>query len=220
MRHLLQYLLYGCLLCFLSSISLEATGQAQWTLKTNEDGIQLYTKSVPGSPYKALKTVCTLQTSLSAVAAVLMDAGNSKEWVYGTSYSRLLKQESPTVTYFYAEMGMPWPVTNRDFIVKISLTQDPTSKVITVLAENQPDYIPEKKKLVRIRNSSGKWQVTPLSNRQVRVEYQLYVDPGGSVPATLVNLFSGKGPLESFRNLRKMVARKEYANAVVPFIQN
>jgi hypothetical protein len=92
--------------------------------------------------------------------------------------------------------------------------------VITVLAENQPDYIPEKKKLVRIRNSSGKWQVTPLSNRQVRVEYQLYVDPGGSVPATLVNLFSGKGPLESFRNLRKMVTRKEYANAVVPFIQN
>ncbi len=220
MIQMLQQLLYGCFLFVGCSISYQANGQAQWTLKTDEDGIQLYTKTVPASPYKALKTVCTLQTSLSSVAAVLLDAAHSKEWVYGTSSSRLLKQESPSVVFFYAEMGMPWPVTNRDFIVKISLTQDPVSKSITVLAENQPDYLPEKKKLIRIRNSSGKWLIDPLPNGRVRVEYQLYVDPGGNVPAALVNLFSGKGPIESFRNLRKMVARKEYANAVVPFVQN
>lgn len=220
MIQMLQQLLYGCLLFVLSSFSYQAKGQAQWTLKTNEDGIQLYTKSVPASPYKALKTVCTLQTSLSSVAAVLLDVERSKEWVYGTSSSRLLKQETPSVVIFYAEMGMPWPVTNRDFIVKISLTQDPVSKSITVLAENQPDYLPEKKKLVRIHSSSGKWLIDPLPNGRVRVEYQLYVDPGGNVPAALVNLFSGKGPIESFRNLRKMVARKEYANAVIPFVQN
>jgi hypothetical protein len=220
MIQLLQRLLFWSLLIVLSSTALGVTGQSRWTLKTDEDGIQLYTKSVPASAYKELKTVCTLQTSLSSVAVVLLDVQRTKEWVYGTSSSRILKQESPSVVYFYAEMGMPWPVTNRDFIVKISITQDPVSKVITVLAENQPDYIPEKKKLVRIRNSSGKWRIEPLPDGRVRVEYQLYVDPGGSVPAALVNLFSGKGPLESFRNLRKQVTRKEYATAVIPFIQN
>lgn len=204
----------------LSSASFHVKGQTQWTLKTDEDGIQLYTKSVPGSSYKSLKTVCTLQTSLSSVAAVLLDVQQTKEWVYGTSTSGMLKQESPSAVYFYAEMGMPWPVTNRDFIVKISILQDPVSKIITVLAENYPDYLPEKKALVRIRNSSGKWLIEPLPNGRVRVEYQLYVDPGGVVPASLVNMFLGKGPLESFKSLKKRVAMKQYANARLSFIEN
>jgi hypothetical protein len=204
----------------LSSTSFQVKGQTQWTLKTDEDGIQLYTKSVPGSSYKSLKTVCTLQTSLTSVAAVLLDVQQTKEWVYGTSTSSMLKQESPSAVYFYAEMGMPWPVTNRDFIVKISILQDPVSKVITVLAENYPDYLPEKKALVRIRNSSGKWLIEPLPNGRVRVEYQLYVDPGGVVPASLVNMFLGKGPLESFKSLKKRVAMKQYANARLSFIEN
>lgn len=204
----------------LSSASFQVKGQTQWTLKTDEDGIQLYTKSVPGSSYKSLKTVCTLQTSLTSVAAVLLDVQQTKEWVYGTSTSGMLKQESPSAVYFYAEMGMPWPVTNRDFIVKISILQDPVSKVITVLAENHPDYLPEKKALVRIRNSSGKWLIEPLPNGRVRVEYQLYVDPGGVVPASLVNMFLGKGPLESFKSLKKRVAMKQYANARLSFIEN
>ena len=204
----------------LSSASFQVKGQTQWTLKTDEDGIQLYTKSVPGSSYKSLKTVCTLQTSLTSVAAVLLDVQQTKEWVYGTSTSSMLKQESPSAVYFYAEMGMPWPVTNRDFIVKISIMQDPVSKVITVLAENHPDYLPEKKALVRIRNSSGKWLIEPLPNGRVRVEYQLYVDPGGVVPASLVNMFLGKGPLESFKSLKKRVAMKQYANARLSFIEN
>jgi START domain len=215
-----KQIVYGCLIVVLSSASFQVKGQDRWVLKTDKDGIQLYTKSVKGSPYKALKTVCTLQTSLSSVAAVLLDVKRSQEWVYGTSSCSILKQESPTVVYYYAEMGMPWPVTNRDFIVRISMTQDPVSKVITVLAENKPDYIPENKKLVRIPNSSGKWLIEPLGNGRVRVEYQLYVDPGGNVPATLVNMFSAKGPIESFNNLRKQTTLKEYANAVIPFIQN
>jgi START domain len=216
----LKQIIFGCLMFLLGSAGFRSSAQNQWVLKTDEADIQLYTRTVPSSPYKALKTVCTLQTTLTSVAAVLLDVMRTPEWVYGTSTCSILKHESPSVVYYYAEMGMPWPVANRDFIVKISMTQDPVTKVITVLAENQPDFIPEKKKLVRIQNSSGKWQITPLQAGRVRVEYQLYVDPGGSVPATLVNLFSGKGPFESFRNLKKRVTLKEYSNARIPFIMN
>ncbi len=220
MIHVLKQVVYGFLILVLSSAFFQVKGQAKWVLKTDKDGIQLYYRSVSASPFKALKTVCTLQTSLSSVAAVLLDVLRTSEWVYGTSSCSILKQESPSVVYYYAEMGMPWPVTNRDFIIKISMVQDPVSKVITVLAENQPDFIPEKKKLVRIRSSSGKWRIEPLSNGRVRVEYQLYVEPGGSVPSSLMNMFSGKGPVESFNNLRERVVMKEYAKAVIPFIQN
>jgi hypothetical protein len=216
----LKQIIFGCLMFLLGSAGFRSSAQNQWMLKTDEADIQLYTRTVPSSPYKALKTVCTLQTTLTSVAAVLLDVMRTPEWVYGTSTCSVLKQESPSVVYYYAEMGMPWPVANRDFIVKISMMQDPVTKVITVLAENQPDFIPEKKKLVRVQNSSGKWQITPLQDGRVRVEYQLYVDPGGSVPATLVNLFSGKGPFESFRNLKKQVTLKEYSNARIPFIIN
>ncbi|MBZ4171030.1 hypothetical protein JYG45_24340, partial [Escherichia fergusonii] len=84
----------------------------------------------------------------------------------------------------------------------IGISQDVQSKAVTILAQNKPTYLPEKKNIVRIQQSSGKWLISPLNNGLTRIEYVLQVDPGGWLPAWLVNLFAARGPYESFKNLR------------------
>ena len=209
--------LTGVLLFFFSAFSFS---QADWTLKLNKDGIKVYTKNLDNSPFKAIKTICTLQTTLSRLAVVLLDIKGGVDWVYATKKCDVLKQISPLEYIYYSEIEVPWPASNRDFIVRVKLTQDEKTKAITVDGENKPGYLPENKNIVRIQRSDAKWFIVPLPNGQVRVEYILQVDPGGNVPSWLINMFATRGPYESFRNLREQVKKATYNNMNLPAIKN
>jgi hypothetical protein len=71
---------------------------------------------------------------------------------------------------------------------------------------------------VRIPRSIGNWTITPTGKNQVRAEYVLEVDPMGTIPAWLINLFATKGPLETFRNLKVHVQKDKYKNTHYPQI--
>ncbi len=210
---------------FLLTVSLlfaagTAYPQSDWTLKADKDGIKVYTKNLDNSPYKAVKTVCTVNASISRLTAVLLDIPNAKDWVYSTKSCTVLKQYSPTELFYYSELDIPWPVSNRDFIVKLIVSQDAATRAVTVLGENLPSYLPENKNIVRIQQSYSKWLITPVQKGQVQIEYVLQVDPGGNIPAWLINLFATKGPLESFQKLRSQVKKSIYDGVSIPSIRD
>jgi START domain len=201
-------------------LSADSFSQNDWVLKQDKEGIKVYTKDMDNSPFKAVKTVCTIDASLTSLTAVLLDINTSKDWVYATKSCRLLKQPSPSELFYYSEVTVPWPVNNRDFIVRLKVSQDAKTKVVTVDGENKPALLPEKKNIVRIQECSSKWIIVPQANGQVKIEYVLQVDPGGLVPAWLINLFATKGPFESFKNLRLQVKKPAYNNVILPFIKD
>ncbi len=209
------------LFSFLFLFGMSSTSaQPQWKLKTDQDGVQVYMQTGGSSAFKPVKTVTVVTASLTRVAAVLLDVMRTPEWVYGTKSCSILKQESPNAVYYYAEIAMPWPVKNRDFIIKITMSQQEQTRVITVLAENKPDYLPAKSNLVRIQHSAGKWTITPLPDGKVKIEYVLEVDPGGMLPASIVNMFSYDGPFKSFKRLQERADLAVYANAKFGFIKD
>lgn len=207
-------------LVFLLFFASGAMAQSAWKLHSERDGIAVYTKNVPNSPFKALKAVCVIETTLTRLTAVLLDVKNTKDWVYATKVCSLLKQTSPSELYYYSEVGLPWPASNRDFIIRIAVVQDAKTKALTLIAENKPDYVPAKKGVVRIRESEAHWLITPLGNGTVKVEYTMAVDPGGLLPAWLVNLFVSKGPYQTFVQLRKQVKKPIYDNVHFSFIKD
>lgn len=192
--------------------------QNSWKLSTEKDGIKVYTKSILTSKIKALKIECILSTSASQLVAVLLDVEKGKDWVYSTKSCQLLKKVSPSELYYYSEVSLPWPAQNRDFIAHIIVSQNPVSKVVTVDAPCVSGFVPEKANIIRIQQSTGKWIITPLSKKQVKIEYTLAVDPAGSIPAWLVNLVASQGPLETFKMLRIQLQKAEYMEVELPFI--
>ncbi len=208
------------LLFFVLLITPGRAQQKKWKLNSDKDGIQVYTANVPNSAFHALKAVCTIETSLTRLTAVLLDVKNTKDWVYATKICKLLKQTSPAELYYYSEVSLPWPASNRDFIIRIAVSQNPATKVLKVIAENKPDYIPAKKNLVRIRESAADWVITPLPNGLVRVEYVMQVDPGGLLPAWLVNMFVSRGPYQTFKGLREQVKKPIYDQLRLGFIKD
>ena len=81
---------------------------------------------------------------------------------------------------------MPWPFSDRDVISHIVVAQDSTG-VVTITKMVMPDYIPAKKDVVRITNFKSMYILTPLGGGKVQVELQMMVDPGGNIPAWLIN---------------------------------
>ncbi len=191
--------------------------ERSWELKTNKEGIRIYLRPSADSPIKEIKVECALEATLSQVVTVLLDVNTTGQWVYATKSATLLKKVSPFELYYHSEIEIPWPASNRDFVAHMKVRQDPHTKVVTIDGPNVPDYVPQKEGVVRIQLGSGKWILTPVGNK-VHIEYYLMADPGGSIPAWLVNLFATKGPMESFQGLKKHIKKPAYSKARLSFI--
>ena len=192
--------------------TLPAFAQTEWQLRTEKDGVKIYSSEVPNSKIKAIQVIGDFYTTPAQLANIVMDVNTATEWVYHLKSSTLIKKVSPNELYYYAEVSLPWPTENRDFVAHLVVTQNPQTKAITIDGPAVPGYVPEKKGIVRIDNSVGKWIITPIGQNEVRVEYSIHVDPGGSLPSWLVNMFADQAPLQIFKNLREQLQKPNYKN--------
>jgi hypothetical protein len=84
-----------------------------------------------------------------------------------------------------------------------TLVINPANQSMNVVSVGMKDYQPEKKDLVRVPVSKGYWTVTTQSDRKIHLQYILQIDPGGSIPAWILNSFVTKAPIETFSKLKK-----------------
>ncbi|WP_428328158.1 START domain-containing protein [Mucilaginibacter sp.] len=197
-----------------------AWAQTDWKLSTDKDGIKIYTSIVPESKIKAVKVECQFEGTLSQFVTLLLDVKSCPQWVYHTKSCSLVKQVAPNELYYYSEINLPWPLQNRDFVAHLTITQDPVTKIVTVDGPAIPGLVPEKTGIVRIGHSKGKWIITPVAGGIINVVYTLHVDPGGALPAWLINLFATEGPQQIFKKLKIQLQKPVYKNARLSFIVN
>ena len=206
-------LVFACLFFQQNVIS-----QDGWTLKKDKSGIKVFARKTAASKFNELKVECIFDGRISQLAAVLLDVNSQYQWVYKTSVSSMLKKVSATEVYFYAVTEVPWPFDDRDMVIHMNLKQNTANKTLTVLAKNVNGFLPAKEKMVRLKYSNAVWTVTPISNKQYKIDYRVQIDPGEGLPIWLLNLFSSDGPYESFKNLKEKVKLPPYAFAKFPFI--
>lgn len=178
--------------------------QSDWTLQEQQSGISIYTRTFPDSKFKAIRVKCRVNAPLSRLVAVILDIGTAPQWVYATKSATLLKQVSTSELYYHSVIGLPWPISDRDFISHLTVTQDPQTLVVTVNGPTIPTYLPPRPGVVRVASGEGTWVLTPVAGG-VAIDYTLKTDPGGSLPAWLVNLFVTKGPHQTFEALKQQL---------------
>ena len=198
----------------------QGSAQNGWTLKKDKDSIKVYVRGNDQSKFDELKVEVSIKAKLSELAALILDINDYKSWSFNTRSAHVLKQVSPSELYFYSEINSPWPADDRDLALHLTITQDPVSKTMIIKVSSEPGLIPAKPNTVRVPISSEIWTVTRLDKTRIHIDYQLKLDPGGTVPAWLINTFSVKGPFETFKNLREQIKKPKYRNAPISFISN
>lgn len=196
------------------------SGQSEWKLIKEDTGIKVFSKTVPDSKIKAIKAELILKASATQLVALLLDVNTATQWVFHTKSCVLIRKISDSELYYYSEVSLPWPLENRDFVAHIKVSQDPKTKIVTVDAPAVPGWMAAKNGIVRISHSVGLWIITPIDKERIKLEYSLQVDPGGVIPAWVVNTFAAQGPIESFKKMRLQLKLPQYKNASLTFIEN
>ena len=207
------------LVLFTTTFTLSAQ-KSDWHLKKFEKGISVYTRDAANSDFKELKCVVVLKTSLSSIVSLLNDWDTYPQWVYKCGKSTTLKKISETEVMHYQTVEAPWPVDSRDFVVNVKLSQDPVTKIVSIVSTCMPAYIPKVSGYVRITEFKASWTLIPLKDGSIQVVYQLLVNPGGYVPAWLVNLAVIDGPYETTLHFKDWVMKDKYQKATVHYIKD
>jgi START domain len=192
-------------LILLLLLSLGGQSQDKWKLRLDEQGIRVFTSELDTIQYRKVRIQMQVNGTIENFKKVFFDVNRHKSWVYKCDVSYLLRRISENELYYYSQLDVPWPASNRDMIVRILWKEDRKTGNVQIEGNGYPQFIPPKKDFVRIPLQIAEWNIRPVSAGKIQVEYQILVDPGGNVPAWILNLFIAKAPYETFRNLRKQV---------------
>jgi hypothetical protein len=191
-------------ICLVSISSfLPASDRNQWTLRREKDGIIVYSRPSDYSKFNDIRVDMDLPGTIEQLAAILRDVNGYTDWVYATRTATMMRKVNDNEFIYYAEVGTPWPAANRDYYADIKIAFNATNHSMNVVSVGMKDYQPEKKDLVRIPMSRGFWTVTTQSDTKIHLQYIVQIDPGGTVPAWILNTFASKAPIETFTALKK-----------------
>lgn len=213
----LKILIISSLVLFSSQLSSQTAGE--WELKRQSDGLNVYLRDAAGSEVKEIKIETTLEASLHAVVAVLKDVPVYEDWIYKCLEANRLEPATNTSSLYYCKVDFPWPMSDRDFIAKSRLQQDPASRTVYIDVKGQPDYQEEVEEVVRIRSLDIHYELTPLPGGKTKMSYRLHSDPGGAIPTWLVNLVVDNGPVNTVKGMREMLKSEKYQNAQFAFLK-
>lgn len=178
---------------------------AEWDLKKDKSGVEVYTRSPEGSSFDEFKAVTIIENSdLYEVLDIIFDVENYDKLFADCMNPKTLKEDGKWYNIHYIQTKAPFPVKDRDSVFELVTTIDENEKHALVKLNPLPDYIPEKDNLVRIRNGKGFWELQE-ENNSVTVIYQFHGDPGGDVPAWLANSFVVSHPYKTMLNLKNRI---------------
>jgi hypothetical protein len=186
---------------------------AEWELVYADENLRVQRRDYAGSELDEIQGIVRLKATLNAVMALLKDADFNREWVYRSGGASILQDSGYAQAYVYGVVDAPFPMSDRDTVVRFDYHQDPATTEITVAISNFPEFIPEKADLVRVPEIGGYWKLKPESGGWVEVTYQVYGDPGGWIPAWLANRAAGISVQETLRNMASAVSRYEGARS-------
>ncbi len=187
---------------------------ASWET-TREGGargdVSTWAKKVDGSPVKAFKGVVELQATMTSVLAVITAVDTFPEWIFQNQDAERLSSEHKE-RILMSFHGI-WPVSDRDVVLANTLSQDADSRVITLHSVNAAGFIDKRDGFVRIPSLDNQFTITPLADGWVRVKFETFVDPGGSVPVWLANLVATRAPYVTLEGIKEQLQKPRFANA-------
>ena len=192
-----------CSFSLLLIIFSTTVAQGKWELRKSQNGINVYVRESATGTLKELRVTCELDATMPQLIAILQNIADYNQWVYSNKKSVVLKTISPDRIIYYTQSHLPWPIKDRDLIVELNISS--SADALNIQAKSLPTYIPQNNDFVRVPYSLAVWKVTPAPNNVLKVDYTFSVDPGGSIPAWLVNATLAIGPYNSFVKLKKVL---------------
>jgi len=187
-----------------------------WKKIGESEGIEGYTRPTTKSSIDEIKAVGIVDAPIAVVEAVVRDASMMPEYMFmckeaDVIHTPELKSEGD-ILYIYNLTDMPFPVSDRDAVVRNVWSIDKSTGIIYSRAETVKTPYRQKKNVIRMPLSIIECTLIPEGGNKTRVIYQALGDPGGTLPSFLVNILTRDLGIKTIAGLRNVVQRDEFKN--------
>ncbi|MBN2343864.1 MAG: hypothetical protein JXX29_04385 [Deltaproteobacteria bacterium] len=178
--------------------------------KISDDGIELYTRSTPGTTVREVRAKVTI----AAPPEVVLDAACDPDSYKGTTKKYVKKNhfyhvKDPNVWYNYQLVDFPM-VTKRDYTMRYEKKMD-VEKGVYQLEWHVSDRFgpPPQDDVVRVTLVKGFIDIKPMKDGENSLmRYTLLADPGGNIPDWIINLANRKSMPNILREIRDSALKR------------
>jgi len=206
------------LACTHQAFALDTTG---WRMVSDKNGIQVYMKHDDEARIKTFRGVTRFRVqNLHAMSGVLNDTPNMPRWMHFISKAKEIRRSDYLNREYQFLTTLPWPLADREAVVKLLVRQDAATQGVTVHVINAPTLLPPNSDYIRFPQMTGIFAFIPTGrDKEVEVTYELVLDPGGYIPAWIANIVLKDTPYFTLERLRRVVERPEYQTWKDPVLQ-
>lgn len=210
MQHHKEYwfkyiVLWGAILLAYQYGRAQEQATLNWQLVKDKDAVKVYTATPKSGSLKYIKVEAVLNGTIPKFVDIFKNVPDQTQWVYKTKQAYILHSNTANDFLYYNETALPWPMSNRDVAIHMKIKEDSLHHQLVITSVGDPTAIPQKENRVRVPCFEGNWTVRAVGANKLQVAYYLNIDPGGTIPAWISNLFITKGPYETFINLAKQL---------------
>ncbi|MCD1629792.1 START domain-containing protein [Marinobacter shengliensis] len=181
----------------------------EWTLRKEVDNIRIYTMDQSNSGFQAFKAVANLDVPLENLMAVMINPESCKEWVHNCTESYAFGQGDFHDRYAYSVNDMPWPVTDRDYVLRIRTRGNGDTGEVVMDLNAVPGMRAEFNSRVRVDRSDTLYRFTPNGDK-TRMVWVQHTEPNGALPGWLVNNLLVDIPVKSLQALEAVAKEDKY----------
>jgi hypothetical protein len=201
--------MFRFILLFHVAVALSCSMVAQsWDFIKEKDGIKIYTRKESGKSLKSYKGVSDINAPAKKVFDLIEDVNNTDWWDKNFNQIKVLNYEKYKRAQYYLVYCLPWPVTDRDLCVDVTVTVDTVTGEGRITAGPLPGVIPERNDRVRIKEYRQTWTVTPIGEELAHVELEGYIDPAGSIPDWISNMLIIDSPMKVISGVKQRLEKK------------
>jgi len=193
--------------------------QDTWELRKDKNGVQVYYRNSQDSDIKELKIVAEITGSLTSAISVINDIEGMPNWVFNCEKAEILAGDTDSSFVFVNKTAFPFPFTDRELVFSCTTYQDTSTLVAYSRCIASPESLALNDNYVRVQHAISTWTFTPIGQNRLKAEYFLSTDPGGSIPAWLINWGLDYGPLKSLEKFKELLGSEKYRNGKLSFIK-
>lgn len=179
-----------------------------WTESYRDKKLVIFTKGM-GQDRRIVATA-EVEAPPEVVFKVVSDFEHYRDFMPYVEESRVLTRKGENEAVTYARIAPPF-VSERDYPLKVRMTRGSSSNggVFKVEWTANPEAEPEVEGVVRVKLNEGSWLAAPLNGgKRTRLTYTLLTNPGGLIPAFVVNLSNTIAIPELFKSVTKRSVEK------------
>jgi hypothetical protein len=178
-----------------------------WKFIKERDGIKIYTRNEEDNPVKSFRGEMDLKASMEQISKIIGSIESFDWWADDISEIKVLDYSREKYIKYYLVYDVPWPLEDRDLCVETLITNDTVKGTRLVKATPLVGVIPEKPDMVRIKNYWQSWTIEPAGAGILHLTLEGSVDPGGSIPAWIINMVIADTPLSIMRQVKEQLGK-------------